>query len=143
MDPACFAAASVPAFPAWDGSTDTRAGGPRAGRPGMEPGNRRKPARWAAEHSGWSSRQSAASGRMVALSIIAKFKGNDITFPEDTMLGSLAKYVSTESDNFQPMNANFGILKPLDKKIRDKKEKYGKLAEISLESIERFKAKNF
>ena len=87
--------------------------------------------------------ESAASGLMVALSIIAKFKGNDITFPEDTMLGSLAKYVSTENDNFQPMNANFGILKPLVKKIRDKKEKYGKLAEISLESIERFKAQNF
>ena len=87
--------------------------------------------------------ESAASGLMVALSIIAKFKGNDITFPEDTMLGSLAKYISTENDNFQPMNANFGILKPLDKKIRDKKEKYGKLAEISLESIERFKAQNF
>ena len=37
----------------------------------------------------------------------------------------------------------YKILKPLDKKIRDKKEKYGKLAEISLESIEKFKAQNF
>ena len=87
--------------------------------------------------------ESAASGLMVALSIIAKFNGKDITFPEDTMLGSLAKYVSTENDNFQPMNANFGILKPLDKKIRDKKEKYGKLAEIALDSIEKFKEQNF
>ena len=80
---------------------------------------------------------------MVALSIIAKFNGKVITFPEDTMLGSLAKYVSTENDNFQPMNANFGILKPLDKKIRDKKEKYGKLTEIALDSIEKFKEQNF
>lgn len=45
-----------------------------------------------------------------------------IEFPEDTMLGSLAKYVSTENKNYQPMNANFGILKPLDKKIKDKKK---------------------
>ena len=55
------------------------------------------------------------------------------------MLGSLAKYVSTENKNYQPMNANFGILKPLDKKIRDKKQKYTILANISIESIKRFK----
>ena len=55
------------------------------------------------------------------------------------MLGSLAKYVSTENKNYQPMNANFGILKPLEKKIRDKKEKYGILAGIAQESIKKFK----
>jgi methylenetetrahydrofolate--tRNA-(uracil-5-)-methyltransferase len=87
--------------------------------------------------------ESAASGMMVALSIIAKEKGKDLTFPEDTMLGSLAKYVSTENENFQPMNANFGIIKPLEKKIRDKKEKYGVLANIALESLEKFKKENF
>lgn len=87
--------------------------------------------------------ESAASGMMVALSIIAKEKGNKIEFPEDTMFGSLAKYISTENENFQPMNANFGILKPLPKKIRDKKEKYSKLAEIAMESIEKFKNDNF
>ena len=87
--------------------------------------------------------ESAASGMMVALSIIAKSNGKDLTFPEDTMLGSLAKYVSTENENFQPMNANFGIIKPLEKKIRDKKEKYGVLANIALESLEKFKKENF
>ena len=79
--------------------------------------------------------ESAASGMMVALSIIAKENGKSIEFPDDTMFGSLAKYISTENENFQPMNANFGILKPLPKKIRDKKEKYAKMAEIAIESI--------
>ena len=83
--------------------------------------------------------ESAASGMMVAYSILSRLKGKKILFPEDTMLGSLAKYVSTENKNYQPMNANFGILKPLDKKIRDKKQKYTILANISIESIKRFK----
>lgn len=83
--------------------------------------------------------ESAASGLMVAYSILAKLNGKKIEFPEDTMLGSLAGYVSTENKDFQPMNANFGILKPLEKTIRDKKEKYTALANIALESIKEFK----
>lgn len=87
--------------------------------------------------------ESAASGLMVALSIIAKNEGKKIEFPNDTMLGSLAKYISTENEDFQPMNANFGIIKPLDRNIRDKKEKYGELAKIAINSIEKFKEDNF
>lgn len=83
--------------------------------------------------------ESAASGMMVAYSIIERFNGRELVFPEDTMLGSLAKYVSTENVNYQPMNANFGIIKPLDRKIKDKKQKYTAIANISLDSIERFK----
>ncbi len=86
--------------------------------------------------------ESAASGLMVAYSIIKRFEEKDITFPEDTMLGSLAKYISTYNENYQPMNANFGIIKPLEKNIRDKKEKYGMLADIALRSIEEFKKEN-
>ena len=53
------------------------------------------------------------------------------------MIGALAKYVSTPSDKFQPMNANFGILPELDgeKKIKDKKQRYEKLANRSLENF--------
>lgn len=83
--------------------------------------------------------ESAASGMMVAYSIINRFRGKNITFPDTTMLGSLAKYVSTKNSNFQPMNANFGILKPLDIKIKDKKEKYQKLADIAIDTIVKFK----
>lgn len=80
--------------------------------------------------------ESAASGLMVAYSIISRLKEKELHFPETTMLGSLAKYISTENKHFQPMNANFGILKPLDEKIKDKKEKYQKLANIAVKDIE-------
>lgn len=56
-------------------------------------------------------------------------------FDECTIIGALSKYISTENSKFQPMNANFGILPELGVKIRDKKERYGKLAERSLERI--------
>ena len=49
-----------------------------------------------------------------------------------TMIGALSKYISTENKKFQPMNANFGILPELDKKIHDKKERYAQLASRSL-----------
>lgn len=56
-------------------------------------------------------------------------------FDECTIIGALSKYISTKNSKFQPMNANFGILPELGVKIRDKKERYGKLAERSLERI--------
>lgn len=58
-----------------------------------------------------------------------------IIFPEDTMIGALAKYISTSNNNFQPMNANFGILPELPEKIKDKKAKYAKLADKAIESL--------
>ena len=79
--------------------------------------------------------ESAASGMMVAYNILNKIKGTSAEFPDTTMLGSLAKYISTENKHFQPMNANFGILKPLDVKIKDKKERYTKLAQIAISDI--------
>ena len=51
------------------------------------------------------------------------------------MIGALAKYISTANKNFQPMNANFGILPPLEQKIKDKKIKYGILADKALEEL--------
>ena len=55
------------------------------------------------------------------------------------MIGALAKYISTENDKFQPMNANFGIVPELGEKIKDKKVKYGKLADIGLEDLKKIK----
>lgn len=58
------------------------------------------------------------------------------TFSEFTVIGALAKYVSTPNEKFQPMNANFGILPELEgKRIRDKKERYLNLAKRSLENL--------
>lgn len=85
--------------------------------------------------------ESAASGLMVAYNIISRENNKNIEFPDTTMLGSLAKYISTENKNFQPMNANFGIIKPLEKKIKDKKEKYSILSEIAIRDISNLKNK--
>lgn len=81
--------------------------------------------------------ESIASGMVASLNAIEKYKlcNNKIIFPEDTMVGALAKYISTPSNNFQPMNANFGILPELPEKIKDKKIKYGKLADKAIESL--------
>ena len=56
-------------------------------------------------------------------------------FSEYNVIGALAKYISTENDKFQPMNANFGILPELDEKIKDKKERYKKISDRALEKI--------
>ena len=80
--------------------------------------------------------ESISSGLVASLNAIRMFKGEEkVIFDEKTMIGCLAKYISTPNDKFQPMNANFGILPELDKKIRDKKERYTALAERALKLI--------
>ena len=85
--------------------------------------------------------ESISSGMVAALNACNDFlkskdnnnDGKKIIFPEETVIGALAKYISTPNDRFQPMNANFGILPELDgEKIKDKKLKYTKFAERSL-----------
>lgn len=80
--------------------------------------------------------ESISSGLLSALNACAKFKNEEkIIFPETTMIGALAKYVSTENDKFQPMNANFGIVPELGERIKDKKLKYGKLADRAIRDL--------
>ena len=82
--------------------------------------------------------ESISSGMLASLNAIERFykSGKKVEFSEYTVIGSLAKYISTPNDKFQPMNANFGILPELEgKRIRDKKERYMKLAERSLEKL--------
>lgn len=83
--------------------------------------------------------ESAASGLMVAYNIINRLKLKKIHFPDTTILGSLSKYISTENVDFQPMNANFGIIKPLEQEIKDKKQKYQLYAKRSLDDITKLK----
>ena len=80
--------------------------------------------------------ESISSGMVAALNVIKQMKQEEkIIFPKETMIGALAKYISTQSDNFQPMNANFGIVPELEERIKDKKIKYGKLSDIAIESL--------
>lgn len=62
--------------------------------------------------------------------------GAKVSFSENTVIGALAKYISTPNEKFQPMNANFGILPEMEgKRIRDKKERYMKLVQRSLKEF--------
>lgn len=84
--------------------------------------------------------ESISSGFVAGINLANEILGkSEFTLPKETVMGALADYVSTKKENFQPMNANFGILPQLEEKIRDKKIKYGKLADISLEKINEFK----
>lgn len=83
--------------------------------------------------------ESAASGIVAAINVVNYSKGKEIIFPTETMIGAMANYiVDNTNKNFQPINANFGIIKPLEEKIKDKKEKYSKYAERSLEILSEF-----
>lgn len=82
--------------------------------------------------------ESISSGMVAALNAISKYNGQKqkITFSENTIIGALAKYISSPNEKFQPMNANFGILPELEgKRIRDKKERYMNLAKRSLKEF--------
>jgi len=80
--------------------------------------------------------ESIASGLVAGISSTQYAQHKTCTpFPNYTMIGTLAHYISTPNEKFQPMNANFGILPLLPEKIRDKKEKYTKLADRALEAL--------
>ena len=86
--------------------------------------------------------ESIASGLVAGLNAVINFKNKNAktketkkVFPKETIIGALADYISTENQNFPPMNANFGILPPLEQKIKDKQERYKKMAERSLSRI--------
>lgn len=82
--------------------------------------------------------ESISSGLVAGINAAQKLKQDkSLTFDEKTMIGALAKYISTSNDKFQPMNANFGIIPKLDERIKDKKLKYGKLADRALERLKR------
>lgn len=62
-----------------------------------------------------------------------------IKFPLETAIGSLMHYITTaEGKSFQPMNINYGLLPPLGRKIRDKREKNLAISQRSLEKLEKF-----
>lgn len=83
--------------------------------------------------------ESAASGIMSGKNAVRLAQNKmPLVLPQTTMIGALAGYISDESvADFQPMGANFGVLPPIEPKIRDKKERYAALAQRSLAEIER------
>ncbi len=80
--------------------------------------------------------ESAVSGLLVGIAIADDIAGRERrVFDATTVCGALQTHISTPTRDFQPMNANFGILSPLPIRIRDKKERYKALAERALENI--------
>ena len=81
--------------------------------------------------------ESTASGLMVAINIQRRLAGKKpVDFPNQTVLGSLCRHISTQTKDFQPMNANFGILPQTEYHIKDKAERKKYMAIRSLEKID-------
>lgn len=80
--------------------------------------------------------ESISSGLVAGINASLQYRKEEkMTFPKETVIGALADYIQTPNKNFQPMNANFGILPPLEEKIRDKQQRYEKMAQRALKSI--------
>jgi len=84
--------------------------------------------------------ESAANGLVAGKNASRYCKGAELLiFPEDTAHGALCAYVSdNRHKHFQPMNINFGLLPPLQDRIRDKKQKNKAIAERALHSLRKF-----
>lgn len=83
--------------------------------------------------------ESAASGIIAGKNAVrAAYGKSPLELPPVTMTGALCSYISDETvKDFQPMGANFGILPPIEPKIKDKKQRYAALAERALSALER------
>lgn len=84
------------------------------------------------------------SGIVVAMSIYARMQGRDMPpFPDETMIGSLMNYIHTPTRNFQPMNANMGIVpRPDRKRGQSRKERYQVIARRAVDAMEAYRERN-
>ncbi len=81
--------------------------------------------------------ESASSGMVAGISLARQMLGLEpVDFTRLTAIGALAYHVSQATGDFQPMNANFGLIESYPKKIRNKQERYGHIAARSLDYIE-------
>lgn len=85
--------------------------------------------------------ESAASGIMAGKNAVRLARGKaPLSLPDVTMIGALSAYISDETvRDFQPMGANFGVLPPIEPKIRDKKQRYAAFSERALRALERIR----
>ena len=85
--------------------------------------------------------ESASSGLLAGLNAARQYEGKTLLdFPKGTAIGALAHYISDlDVKHFQPMNINFGLIPPLDVRIKDKKERYERISNRAIEVINRMK----
>ncbi|MEG1987669.1 MAG: methylenetetrahydrofolate--tRNA-(uracil(54)-C(5))-methyltransferase (FADH(2)-oxidizing) TrmFO [Oscillibacter sp.] len=86
--------------------------------------------------------ESAASGFLAGVELARRLRGQaPVDFPRETAIGALGLYVSNPAlTSFQPMNINFGILPPLDHRVKGKRNKNAEISERSLAIIEQLKS---
>ena len=81
--------------------------------------------------------ESTCSGMAAAIGLYCAMNGKpEPDFTGKTIIGALARHVSTPSANFQPMNANYGVLEPLNERIRGKKFRYERMSARAIETME-------
>ena len=81
--------------------------------------------------------ESASSGMVAGISLARQMLGLEpVDFSGLTAIGALGRHVAHASGDFQPMNANFGLIDAYPKKIRNKQERYGMISARSLDYIE-------
>jgi methylenetetrahydrofolate--tRNA-(uracil-5-)-methyltransferase len=87
--------------------------------------------------------ESAASGLLVGVETAARLLGMEpVNFPQETAIGALSLYISQGSvGDFQPMNVNFGIIKPLDHRVKGKRNKNLEISKRSLEMLDDIRKK--
>ena len=88
--------------------------------------------------------ESTASGLIAGVAMAQKIKGKTLAIlPKTTIIGAITRYlVTAESENFQPMNANFGILPPLEKIIKDKPLKKQEYSNRAIADLKDYKENN-
>ncbi len=82
--------------------------------------------------------ESASSGILAGMNVVRKIQNKkEAKLSDATMIGALNLYITDESvTNFQPMGANFGIVRSLDKKIKNKQERYSQIAKRAIKTLE-------
>jgi methylenetetrahydrofolate--tRNA-(uracil-5-)-methyltransferase len=83
--------------------------------------------------------ESASSGLVAGLNAARRALGEEpLIFPEETALGAMGAYVARSNRNFQPMNITFGLMPPIQARIRDKKKRYQMVSERALQALDQW-----
>ena len=86
--------------------------------------------------------ESACSGLVAAIGLALKLRGKPpVPWDAETVCGALSAHIAAPTENFQPMNANYAILRPLPERVRDKALKKRMYAERALEKIAQVRRK--
>ena len=87
--------------------------------------------------------ESAATGILAGINLARLLAGSEaLVPPPTTMLGALYRYLHTaDPEHFQPMNANFGLLEPLERPVKDKQKRKEQLVERALADMNDFAAR--